>query len=638
MIPFLSALFARRTHSVSENGSFGVDASYTPVADKLRMLGHLYDYTSKVLIRSILRHPILSHASDGITQLPIAQDLQQHVQEDSIRGTLGRSAINVVISVGIHTGGRHLPPPRDVLSTLLFWPDFRLFPALQHGVDASGREDDVPQRDFPSLSSHSSSTLSVESNVSSGPSVSSSSTCSTPLAGLASSDDAKPVKVPVDAPRHSSGADTADADVDALDAEEQPLPNPETEHDLFPNDTAVPDEPIVLHSPFGDAYLVQCLLGSGAQGRVLLVEEECSGERFALKVVPKQLQYVKRSGRTYALVEKECMQRAMRWDLPFVMHLIRSWDDEENIYFVMPFCPETLFDRLQRGPMSPWHMKLIAAELVLALKDLHDRHIIHRDIKPENIFLTFNGHVLLGDFGLAWPYTAPGVTDLYEYAIPGDVVGTVGYLAPELIDPENIDRRYTAKIDMYSLGLVFDQLFSGSGQRRYNAHRASEQWEMMETDTADWADCIENEKAQDLVFQMLYPVPDLRPTVEELLDHPYFTGRDDSTDGINWAHVAAQQYSGVRMSRFKGPPQVEDLVFAGEGAGTDVAAAIKSENIQLQLEEDAARGVGSLESDFAYRCPRDQEIDPRHGPFTSDWEAAFTWNDGQPVPMSEVMF
>jgi len=47
------------------------------------------------------------------------------------------------------------------------------------------------------------------------------------------------------------------------------------------------------------------------------------------------------------------------------------------------------------------HVKLYAAELVLALEYLHSQNIIHRDVKPENILLSRDGHLCLADFGLA---------------------------------------------------------------------------------------------------------------------------------------------------------------------------------------------------------------------------------------------
>ncbi|EMD34242.1 hypothetical protein CERSUDRAFT_117130 [Gelatoporia subvermispora B] len=396
---------------------------------------------------------------------------------------------------------------------------------------------------------------------------------------------------------------------------------------------------MVFRSVFDDAYLVLCLIGSGAQGRVLLVEEEQSGEHFALKIIPKHLQYAKPGGRDYALVEKMSMQVAMETDSPFVMHLVRSWDDDDNIYFVMSFCRESLFDRLHKGRIDSWHAKLIAAELLLALRDLHRHRILHRDIKPENIFISFSGHVRLGDLGLAWPIMNPDVDDIYGHAIFGAVSGTVGYFAPELIDPENTERHYTAKIDVFSLGLVFEQLFSGSARRLYNATSEEQQWAMMQSETWEYLENINDELARDLVFQMLYPDPDLRPTVDELLGHPYFTDTSTSKDCFDWDRVYEQKYNGIRMTRFPGPPDAEDLAFAHDNAHMDEqAVAVAAQSIQVQLRTDVERGGGSLESDFAYRCPRGRDTDPRHGFFVSDWEASFTWNDGQPVLMSEVMF
>jgi serine/threonine-protein kinase len=89
-----------------------------------------------------------------------------------------------------------------------------------------------------------------------------------------------------------------------------------------------------------------------------------------------------------------------------------------------------------------------------ALTQIHSRGILHRDIKPENVML-LNGTaqtktVKLLDFGLA---RAPSLTHLTE---TGEILGTVYYLAPEIIT----QRQVSAAGDIYALGVIFYELLT----------------------------------------------------------------------------------------------------------------------------------------------------------------------------------
>lgn len=88
---------------------------------------------------------------------------------------------------------------------------------------------------------------------------------------------------------------------------------------------------------------------------------------------------------------------------PHVIPLLESFETpEEGIYtLVFPFVPTTLYNVLQAGPLHEGQAKGITRQLLEALSVLHKKRVIHRDIKPNNIALTFEGTVLLIDFGRA---------------------------------------------------------------------------------------------------------------------------------------------------------------------------------------------------------------------------------------------
>ena len=87
--------------------------------------------------------------------------------------------------------------------------------------------------------------------------------------------------------------------------------------------------------------------------------------------------------------------------------------------------------------------------MVSAVHHIHLKKLMHRDLKPGNIFLSKDGEVKVGDFGLA--AVIKDAVSRQNY----NMYGTDLYMAPEL---KNYDR-YNYKVDIYSLGLMLFELF-----------------------------------------------------------------------------------------------------------------------------------------------------------------------------------
>ena len=83
----------------------------------------------------------------------------------------------------------------------------------------------------------------------------------------------------------------------------------------------------------------------------------------------------------------------------------------------------------------------LGLSLCSALLACQEHHIIHRDIKPENILVSDRGEFKLGDFGIA---------KVSEKTATGTLIGTTGYMAPEVANRWH----YGAQADIYSLGMV----------------------------------------------------------------------------------------------------------------------------------------------------------------------------------------
>lgn len=126
-------------------------------------------------------------------------------------------------------------------------------------------------------------------------------------------------------------------------------------------------------------------------------------------------------------------------------------------YIVMEYVPGgSLKDRMEPGKPFDWQRALnVIIPVSQALAFAHDRGIIHRDIKPANILMPQEDWPLLADFGLAKMKISDTMPNL---TIPGQVLGTMAYAAPEQIQE---DLGIDARVDIYSLGIVLYELLTG---------------------------------------------------------------------------------------------------------------------------------------------------------------------------------
>ncbi len=123
---------------------------------------------------------------------------------------------------------------------------------------------------------------------------------------------------------------------------------------------------------------------------------------------------------------------------------------------------ETLRERLQRGPLPLREVLDLGVGIAHGLAAACAVGIIHRDLKPENIFLTKDGNIKILDFGLAKldpvkTANADGETVTLQQTIPGQVLGTVGYMSPEQVRVTAAD----ARSDIFALGLILYEMLTG---------------------------------------------------------------------------------------------------------------------------------------------------------------------------------
>jgi eukaryotic-like serine/threonine-protein kinase len=163
---------------------------------------------------------------------------------------------------------------------------------------------------------------------------------------------------------------------------------------------------------------------------------------------------------TFADRFKREARAAARLSHPHVVGVFDQGDDPTveggTLYLVMELVPgHTLRDVIRHeAPMPPARALAVMEPVVSALAAAHRAGLIHRDIKPENVLIADDGRIKVADFGLAKAISA----DTQHTATGGVIIGTVSYLAPELV----VDGTSDARADVYAAGVVLYELLTGT--------------------------------------------------------------------------------------------------------------------------------------------------------------------------------
>jgi serine/threonine-protein kinase len=142
---------------------------------------------------------------------------------------------------------------------------------------------------------------------------------------------------------------------------------------------------------------------------------------------------------------------------PNIVQVIDRGQTERFHYMVMEFVPgrsleAKLKERQAQGqPFTPVEAVPIVEELASAIDYAHNQGVIHHDLKPNNILFTADGQIVLTDFGIA------RIVALPNYTVPGLVLGTPAYMAPEQARGQRGDPRS----DVFSMGVLLYEMMTG---------------------------------------------------------------------------------------------------------------------------------------------------------------------------------
>jgi eukaryotic-like serine/threonine-protein kinase len=209
------------------------------------------------------------------------------------------------------------------------------------------------------------------------------------------------------------------------------------------------------------AYEIMAPLGSGGMGEVYRARDSKLGRDVALKVLPEA---VARDPGRLARFEREARAVALL-NHPSIV-VIFSIEESAGVRFLTMELVEgePLQTHVPPGGLPLSRLLDLAIQLTEALAAAHRKGVIHRDLKPANVIVTRDHRVKVLDFGLA-KVTGTGdgetgetITDRPVISVPGEVMGTYPYMAPEQIRGEPVDGR----TDLFALGVVLHELATGN--------------------------------------------------------------------------------------------------------------------------------------------------------------------------------
>ncbi|XP_065325797.1 serine/threonine-protein kinase Nek1 isoform X3 [Pelmatolapia mariae] len=260
-----------------------------------------------------------------------------------------------------------------------------------------------------------------------------------------------------------------------------------------------------------DKYEKVKKIGEGSFGKAILVKSKDDGHQYVIK----EIGISGMSSKERRESRKEVAVLA-NMSHPNIVQYKESFEEGGCLYIVMDYCEGgDLFKKInsQKGVLFSEEQILDwFVQICLALKHVHDRKILHRDIKSQNIFLTKDGTVQLGDFGIARVLNS-------TVELARTCIGTPYYLSPEICE----NKPYNNKSDIWALGCVLYEMCTL--KHAFEAGNMKNLVLKIIRGSYPPVSCHYSQELRFLLAQLFKRNPRERPSVNSILDKPFLSCR-----------------------------------------------------------------------------------------------------------------
>lgn len=378
-----------------------------------------------------------------------------------------------------------------------------------------------------------------------------------------------------------------------------------------------------------DDFEILQVLGEGSFGFVAKVKSRLNQKIYAMK----QIDFT-------ALANQKAIDLCINetkllseLNNPLIIHYYKSIKENQTLYIIMEFMDNgdlggmlKAYKTLQK-PIEEEKLYEIFIQAMKSLSFIHSKKIVHRDIKPENLFITMDGFVKLGDFGVSaaivdkneknknLKYLQDYQKKKFKNSVIGDVicqqtvVGTPPFMSPEMLN----ETQYDLKTDVYSMGITFFEMCFWH-LPRVPSISFNGDIKLVDIPIKNNIDFYSKELV-DIIYKMIEIDQNKRPSSDEILKSLVYEFNKKYAKNSSIGSVLSCLYSYEKLTEYIQRPNQQNLI--NENANTkpiSFAYLYGINSIRNNIDEDWNNSLDKIRNVLIkenYRYSGNKEIDLR---------------------------